>query len=130
MIVRVRALTRARVCVFYRCVYARVCMRACVLRQVATITVKRSGSLGFRRMTPTGYERGGARLPVDEPLFGARARPNSNEPRGTAQTLRSPELRNTSERSNNPIGGDFARARIRAVVVCGVHRQAGIFNMR
>lgn len=42
------------------------------------------------------------------------------------------EVRNTSgsERSNNPVGGDFARTRIRAVVVRGVHRQSGIFNMR
>lgn len=89
------ARARPRVCVFrcvcmcvFGCVCVSVVMCVCVRRQVATITVKRSGSLGFRRMTPTGYERRGARLPVDGPLFGVRARPNSNEPRAAAQTLR------------------------------------------
>jgi len=73
MIVRVRARTGM-------CVSELLCMCACGGKW-QRFAVKRSGSFGFRRMTPTEYERYRAPLPVDESLFGVRARPNSNEPR-------------------------------------------------
>lgn len=127
IVVRVRARVPAYVCVracvcVCECVCARVSARR---RRVATITVKRSGGgpLGFRRMTPTGYERGcrstgrcsaSERARIQTNLGGGPNVPKRPIP---LQPLKQPRRRRSRERSQpRRVVGRSVQVRLRFIM--------------